>query len=152
MPKTIQFVLFINGKRTSTIGSIKEISQISGLNANCLRSRWRHLRNGHHMRVFEIPVLIDSVYDDENYMNNVSNMAFKTVTSLGTTGHKDKKDYAIYNSDDEIVFVGKAKECAKRLNCKVNNVYEQVLLQKKKHKPRKYYIMKIEEEYENASN
>lgn len=49
------------------------------------------------------------------------------------------------NSDDEIVFVGKATECAKRLNCKVNNVYEQVLLQKKKHKPRKYYIMKVEE-------
>lgn len=144
MAKTIQFVLFINGKRTSTIGSIKEISQISGLNANCLRSRWRHLRNGHHMRVFEIPVLIDSVYDDENYMNNVSNMDFKAVTSLGATGHKDKKDYAIYNSNDEIVFVGKSVECAKWLNCKINNVYEQVILQKSR-KPRKYYIVKIEE-------
>ena len=152
MPKTIQFVLFVNGKRTSTIGSIKEIGQKSGLNPNCLRSRWKHLRNGHHMQVFEIPVLIDSVYDDENYMSNVSDMAFKTVESLGATCHKDKKDYAIYNSDDEIVLVGKATECAKWLNCKVNNIYEQVILQKKKHKPRKYYIMKIEEEYENASN
>lgn len=147
MPKTIQFVLFVNGKRTNTFGSIKEIGQKSGLNPNCLRSRWKHLRNGHHMRVFEIPVLVDSVYDNENYMNNVSDMDFKTVKSLGATCHKDKKDYAIYNMDDEIIFVGKATECAKWLNCKVNNIYEQVILQKKKHKPRKYYIMKIEEEF-----
>lgn len=145
MDKTIQFVLFINGKRTSTIGSIKQISQISGLNANCLRSRWRHLRNGHHMKCFEIPVLVGSIYDSEKYMSNVSNMDFKTVISESATNHKDKKYYAIYNSDDEIIFVGKAAECAKWLNCKVNNVYEQVLLQKKKHKPRKYYIMKVEE-------
>ena len=97
------------------------------------------------MQVFEIPVLIDSVYDDENYMSNVSDMAFKTVISRGATNRKDKKSYAIYNSDDEIVFVGKAHECANYLNCKVNNVYAQVRIQKLKHIPRKYYIMKIEE-------
>lgn len=145
MAKTIQFVLYVNGKRTDTVGSIKEISEKLALNAWCLRSRWRHLRNGHHMKCFEIPVLVDSIYDSEKYMSNVSNTDFKTVISESATNHKEKKDYAIYNSDDEIVFVGKATECAKRLNCKVNNVYEQLLLQKKKHKPRKYYIMKVEE-------
>lgn len=144
MPKTIQFVLFVNGKRTNVIGSIKEISQNSGLNAECLRSRWRHLRNGHHVQSCEIPVLKGSVYDNEHYMSNIINMSFKSVMANGATCHKDKKDYAIYNSNDEIVFVGKSVECAKWLNCKVNNVYEQVILQKS-HKPRKYYIVKIEE-------
>lgn len=144
MPKTIQFVLFVNGKRTNVIGSIKEISQSTGLNANCLRSRWRHLRNGHHVQSSEIPVLQGSVYDNEHYMSNIVNTDFEPVVSKGATCHKDKRDYAIYDRDDEIVFVGKAVECAKWLNCKVNNVYEQVVLQKK-HKPRKYYIINIEE-------
>lgn len=144
MARTIQFVLFANGKRTDIVGSIKQISQKLDLNVCCMRSRWRHLRNGHHMMCSEIPVLVNSVYDDEDYMSNVKNMDFKTVISEGSTSHKDKNDYAIYNSDDEIVFVGKAAECAKWLNCKVNNVYAQVRIQKKKHIPRKYYIMKVE--------
>lgn len=144
MPKTIQFVLFVNGKRTNVIGSIKEISLTTGLNANCLRSRWRHLRNGHHVQSSEIPVLQGSVYDNEHYMSNIVNTDFEPVVSKGATCHKDKRDYAIYDRGDEIVFVGKAVECAKWLNCKVNNVYEQVVLQKK-HKPRKYYIINIEE-------
>lgn len=77
-------------------------------------------------------------------MSNIVNTDFEPVVSKGATCHKDKRDYAIYDRDDEIVFVGKAVECAKWLNCKVNNVYEQVVLQKK-HKPRKYYIINIEE-------
>ena len=70
----------------------------------------------------------------------------KVIIEWSDKMKKYKKDYAVYNQNDELLTVGTLKECAIDLGIKYNSIIQYRLRQeKKKQSCNKYKIVEIED-------